>query len=107
MSDNNLNPEMNYFDNPIIQMKFDRNCLKQEKVKFIHKQVVNIYITYEKNVWPFTAGQYFTLESSLFGLLGWQHILILISVNILMRVDIFRCLMLVGFVKTLLIFGVN
>ena len=28
---------------------------------------MNIYIIYEKNVWPFTAGQYFTLESSLFG----------------------------------------
>ena len=41
------------------------SCLKQEKVTFIHKQVVNIDIVYEINLWPFTVGQYFTLRNSL------------------------------------------
>ena len=30
-----------------MQVKFDGNCLKQEKVRFTYKQVVNIYTTYE------------------------------------------------------------
>ena len=67
MSSNSLNPEINYFDNARIRGKFDGNCLKQDKVTFTHKQVVDIYIVYEINLWPFTVGQYFTLINSLFG----------------------------------------
>ena len=42
----------------------DVNYLKQEKVTFAHKQVVNIYT---EILWPFTVGQDFTLGNSLFG----------------------------------------
>ena len=30
-------------------------CSKQEKVTFTNKQVVNIYIIYEINLWAFTV----------------------------------------------------
>ena len=56
-SDNSLNLGINYFDNAKIRVKFDGNCLKQEKVPFTHKQVVIIYIVYEINLWPFIVGQ--------------------------------------------------
>ena len=37
-------------------IEFDGNCLKQEKLTFTHKEVVNIYIVYEINFWPVTVG---------------------------------------------------
>ena len=57
MSDNTLNAGINYFDNSRIWVKFKGNCLKQKKLTFTHKQVVNTYIVCELNLWPFTVGQ--------------------------------------------------
>ena len=65
-SDNSLNPGINYFDNFWIRLKFQRNCLEQEKVTFTHMLIVNIYIVHGINVWSFTAVQDFTLENCLF-----------------------------------------
>ena len=45
----------------------DGSCLNQDKFTFTHKQVVNICITYEINIWPFNVGQDFTLENFSFG----------------------------------------
>ena len=42
MSDNVLNPGINYFDNARIRVKFDGSFLKQEQVSFTHKKVVSI-----------------------------------------------------------------
>ena len=42
--------------NAKILIEFDGNCLKQEKLTFTHKEVVNIYIVYEINFWPVTVG---------------------------------------------------
>ena len=50
-----------------MQVKFDGNCLKQEKVASTHKQVANIYIFYEINLWPFNVGQDLTLVNCLCG----------------------------------------
>ena len=61
-----INPIINYFDKSKIQVKFNADCLKQEKVIFTHKKAVNIYIVYEINLWPITVRQDFTLGSSLF-----------------------------------------
>ena len=36
----NLNTGINHFDNSRIQIKFDGGCLKQEKVTFTRKQVL-------------------------------------------------------------------
>ena len=51
--------------NTKLQVKFDGNCLKQEKGTFTHKKVINIYVVYEINLWAFTQGADFTLENSL------------------------------------------
>lgn len=34
-------------------LKFDRSCLKQNKLTFTYKNKVNIYIVSEINLWPF------------------------------------------------------
>ena len=63
---NSLAPAVNYI-NTERQVKFDRSCLKQDKVTFTHKQVVNIYIIYEIKLWQFNVGKDFELKDSLFG----------------------------------------
>ena len=61
-----LDPLLNYiYVRPII--KFDGQCLKQNKVTFTHKNVVNIYIVYEINLWVYKHNDGFTLGNSLFG----------------------------------------
>ena len=49
------------------QAKFDGSCLKQEKVTFTHKKVVNIYFVYEVNLWSHILGAIFVLGNSLLG----------------------------------------
>ena len=66
-SDNSLNPGINYFNSSRIWMNFDGNCLKYEKITFTHKQIGNIYIVYQINLWPFSVSQDFVLGSYLFG----------------------------------------
>ena len=67
MCENSLNPGINYIDNAKIWVKFDRSCLKQEKVTLAHKQMVNIYIVFVINLWPLNVGKDFLLANSLFG----------------------------------------
>ena len=45
-SDNSLTPESSYYDYNI-GVKFTGSCLKQPKITYTHKNVVNIYIVYE------------------------------------------------------------
>ena len=45
-SDNSLTPELSYYDYNI-RVKFTGSCLKQPKITYTHKKVVNIYIVYE------------------------------------------------------------
>ena len=45
-SNNSLNPESSYYDYNI-RVKFTGSCLKQPKISYTHKKVVNIYIAYE------------------------------------------------------------
>ena len=45
-SDNSLTPELSYYSNNI-RVKFTGSCLKQSKITYTHKKVVNIYIVYE------------------------------------------------------------
>ena len=52
MSNNSFNPEINCLDNAKI-LQFVGSSLKQDKVTFNHKGVVNIYIVYDINLWPF------------------------------------------------------
>ena len=45
----------------------DGSILNEENITCTHKQVVNIYIVYEINIWPFNIGKDFLLRNSLFG----------------------------------------
>ena len=45
-SDNSLNPALNYYGNKT-RVKFTRSCLKQPKISYTHRKVVNTYIVYE------------------------------------------------------------
>ena len=45
-SDNSINPELSYYDYNI-RVKFTGSCLKQPRITYTHKKVVNIYIVYE------------------------------------------------------------
>ena len=63
---NILAPLLSYVDvRP--KIKFDGQYLKQEKVTFTHKNVLNIYIVYEINLWTHPQGADFKLVNSLFG----------------------------------------
>ena len=46
-SDNSLTPALSYYSARKIRVKFTGSCLKQYKVIFDHKNVVNIYNVYE------------------------------------------------------------
>ena len=48
-------------------MKLVESCLKQDKIIFTHKNIVNIYIVYEINLWDRGYDDYPVLEISLFG----------------------------------------
>ena len=45
-SDNSLNPVLNYYGTKT-RVKFTGSCLKQSKISYTHRKVVNIYIVYE------------------------------------------------------------
>ena len=49
------------------QAKFHGSCLKQERVTFNHKKVVNIYFVYEINLWSHILSAIFVLGNSLLG----------------------------------------
>ena len=45
-SDNSLTPALNYYGTKT-RVKFTGSCLKQSKITYTHKKMVNIYIGYE------------------------------------------------------------
>ena len=52
-SNNSYSPTLHYL-NTKIRVKFDGSCIKQDKLAFHYKTVVNIYIVYKiNNLWPF------------------------------------------------------
>ena len=61
-----LAPSLNYIGvRP--RIKFDGQCLKQDKAAFHHKPIVSINIVYEINLLPFRRDDDFTLRNALFG----------------------------------------
>lgn len=64
-SNDSFSPVINYI-NADLRVKFDENFLKEHKVIFNHKIVVNTNIAYEINLRPFQSAD-ITLRSSLFG----------------------------------------
>ena len=65
-SNNNLAPAWSYI-NTKLRVNLWWNFLKQDKVIFTQKQLVNIYIVFEIHLWPFNVGRDFVLGNSLFG----------------------------------------
>ena len=65
-SNNSLVSSLNFSNNKI-WLKFDGNCLKKEKIAYVHEEVVNIYIVYKINLWTYSPATKFTLGNSLFG----------------------------------------
>ena len=50
-------PALNCINNKQ-QLKFDGSCLKQKKVTFTHKQVVDVYIVSELKLQPYNISKY-------------------------------------------------
>ena len=59
---NSAAPLQNYIGTKI-RVKFDESCLKQEKLAFTHKNVVNIHIVYEIYLCPFNVSRNFVLAN--------------------------------------------
>ena len=60
-----IDPSLDYWSDKI-RVKFNGSCLKQDKITYAHKTIVNIYIVYEINK-NYNIDRYPTLENCLFG----------------------------------------
>ena len=58
---------LTYIHNSNISVKFEENCLKQNKVSFTHENVVNVFIVYQLDIWSRDLNSEFTLKDCLFG----------------------------------------
>ena len=65
-SNNSLAPALSHI-NTKLRVKFHRSYLNQERVRFKHKKVVNIYIVYEISLWSYIKGAELVLQNTLFG----------------------------------------
>ena len=59
-----------------------RSCLKQDKMTYAYKTIVDVYIVYEINK-SYNIASYPTLESFLFGAVSLTKHLIFMRINIL------------------------
>ena len=64
-SDNYLAPALSYYGTKFL-VKFTGSCLKQDKVTFNHKKVVNIYIVYELKKIAAIGNNFPALQNALF-----------------------------------------
>ena len=80
-SDNSLNPILNYYGTKT-RVKLTGSCLKQPKISYIHRKVVNIYIVYELAA-SSSHNNDPKLKNCLFGAVTLIKMLILISMDIL------------------------
>ena len=54
-------------DYPLKKLKFSGICLKKDSVSFLHKSVVNLYISYKLDTWSSDLNTDFALGNCLFG----------------------------------------
>ena len=66
-SDNSFAPKITDIHNSKIALKFEGNCLKQDKVSFAQRNMVNIFVVYEVNTWSRNLKSDFTFKGCLFG----------------------------------------
>ena len=63
-----FSPRLIWMSNSRIRLEFKERCLKQEdRAAFTTKNVVNLYIVYELNIWSQDLNNEFTLKDCLFG----------------------------------------
>ena len=65
-SDNSFALKHIYINNSKIAAKFKENCLKQDKVSFIHKNVVNFFVADKLDIYSYDSSLDFTLKYCLF-----------------------------------------
>ena len=65
-SDNSLKPTLSYYLASRIRVKFSGSCLKQDKIRFTHGKVVNIYIAYKLGASSSNNSE-LTIKNFLFG----------------------------------------
>ena len=93
MSDTSFAPKFTYIHNSKIAVRFDRNCLKQDKVSFTHTNVVNVLIAYKLDLRSRDLGINFTLKDCFSELLTWLRTVI--HINILFHLFWFQTSILV------------
>ena len=71
-------------DNARIKLNFSGDLLKQDKITYSHRPIVNIYVVYR--LAPRTNNSDVTLENCLFGVVKLTNMLTLINTNILYMV---------------------
>ena len=65
-SDYSLNPQLSYYGTNT-RVEFKGSCLKQDKITYNHRKVVNNYIVYEISNSNNNNSNYPTLQNCLFG----------------------------------------
>ena len=65
-TDNSLVSWLNYIS-VRLRIKLDDQCLKQDKVTFTHKNMMNIYIVFGIHLWSYEQMDGFAYENSLLG----------------------------------------
>ena len=93
MSDTSFAPKFTYIHNSKIAVRFDRNCLKQDKVSLTHTNVVNVLTAYKLDLRSRDLGINFTLKDCFLELLTW--LITVIHINILFHLFWFQTLILV------------
>ena len=66
-SDNSFAPKITDIHKYKIALKFEGNCLKQDKVSFVQRNMENIFIVYELNTWSRYLKADFTFKDCIFG----------------------------------------
>ena len=66
----------------VIRVQFNGSCLKQDKITYANRKIVNTYIVYEVNK-NYNISSYPTLENCLFAAVSLTKIMILISIIVL------------------------
>ena len=66
VSNYKLTPELSYYGTKI-RVEFNGSCLKQDKVTYNRRKIVNIYIVYDNTSKNYSISTYPTLENCLFG----------------------------------------
>ena len=63
---NSFTPKPTYIHDYKLAVKYEGNCLKQNKVFLSHGNVVNVFIVYQLDTWSHDINTYFALKYCLF-----------------------------------------